>query len=132
MQKNYKTQIEQKERAFTELKKNYNLQMKDNEKVIEFIIEQLKYMEKCIDNNNIDYNSNESSSPYLSQKANSLQFGLIKVRLILLPLKAIFTKSKCNSKKVNILKTKQKQQNKVKNRVYAYSGYPLFYVCNHP
>ena len=96
MQKNYKTQIEQKERAFTELKKNYNLQMKDNEKVIEFIIEQLKYMEKCIDNNNIDYNSNESSSPYLSQKANSLQFGLIKKNFELITKKVI------DSRKVDI------------------------------
>ena len=128
MQKNYKNQIEQKDRSFTELKKNYNLQMKDNEKVIEFIIEQLKYMEKCIDNNNIEYNSNESSSPYLSQKTNSLQFGLIKKNFDLIikkvidsrkadintieKVKEVYEKEKENSKQ---LQNKLEEEKKIRN-----------------
>lgn len=84
MQRNFKAQVEQRDKSFNELKKNYNYQIKDNEYLIQFIIDQLKLMEKSIDynnlmisvNRNIDYSNNNNIE--LNNKNNSFKFDLIK------------------------------------------------------
>ena len=95
MQRNFKTQVEQRDKSFNELKKNYNYQIKDNEYLIQFIIDQLKLMEKSIDYNNLMINVNKSvcynsnNSIELNDKNNSLKFDLIKKNFELIIKKII-------------------------------------------
>ena len=47
---NHKTQIEQKDKEYKELKRNYDKIIKDNDELIGFIIEQIQFMETQIEN----------------------------------------------------------------------------------
>ena len=87
MKLNYKTQIEQKEKEYNDLKKNYDNAIKDNNNLIMFIIDQIKFMEINIDNNNNVQNNGihiENKSCFYVPKYN-----LIKKNFEILTLKTI-------------------------------------------
>ena len=72
---NHKIQIEQKEKEYNELKRNYDKVIKDNDSLIAFIIERIQFMETQIENalqGNVKWNE-VNKDDY-----SEFKFGLVK------------------------------------------------------
>ena len=72
---NHKIQIEQKEKEYNELKRNYDKIIKDNDSLIAFIIESIQFMETQVEN---VLQGNSKWNEVNKDNYSEIKFGLVK------------------------------------------------------